>query len=170
MFKGVLCLILIFACGGLGMIKAQTYSQRYRELSDLKDMLRMLQTEMNYLKDPLPVIFARISSYKENSATDLLQECSFRMTENLDFCKCWEEAAILTYRGSCLNRQDMEVVKDLGLQLGKSNIQGQHSIFSLTEAKLDIQIAEAEKEKATKGKMYRGLGFSAGIILAVILI
>ena len=62
------------------------------------------------------------------------------------------------------------MIKDLGLQLGKSDIQGHAGVFSLTEAKLEAQIQEASEEKKAKGKMYRGLGFSAGILIAVILI
>ena len=68
MFKGFLCLIIIFSCGGLGILKSQVYSQRLEELRDLKEMIRILQTEMSYLKDPLPAVFARVGSYKDNRA------------------------------------------------------------------------------------------------------
>ncbi len=170
MFKWFLCLILILSCGSLGMMKAQSYSQRLTELSDLKDMIRMLRTEMQYRKDPLPTVFIRIASYKENRSMELLERCIGLMKENMEFKTCWEKAADLAYRGSCLTETDLAVIKDLGLQLGKSDIQGHAGVFSLTEAKLEAQIQEASEEKKAKGKMYRGLGFSAGILIAVILI
>ncbi len=170
MFKGILCLIIIFACGGLGLLKAQTYGQRLNELNDLKDMINMLQTEMSYRKDPLPAVFARIAAYKDSRAMDLLRECSRAMKESLDLKECWETAVCSAYKGSCLKEEDLIIMKDLGMQLGKSDIQGQAAMFSLTGAKLETQIEKAAKEKDTKGRMYRGLGFSIGIVIAVILI
>ncbi|MCB6993728.1 stage III sporulation protein AB [bacterium 210820-DFI.6.37] len=170
MFKGILCLVVILACGGLGMIKSQTYSQRLTELTGLTDMLQMLRTEMSYRKDPLPAVFSRISAYKDTVAMDILWECGLRMKESLDFKQCWQEAVEIACAESCLTEGDLAIVKDLGLQLGKSDVQGQASMFSLAEAKLEGQIREATKDKESRGRMYRGLGFSIGIVIAVILI
>lgn len=172
MLKGILCLVVVFACGGLGLLKAQTFSARLEDLTDLKDMIRILQTEMSYRKDPLPSAFARIAVYKDNRAMDLLRQCSDSMKESLDLMQCWEKAVETAYQksGSCLNNEDLIILKDLGLQLGKSDIKGQAAMFSLTEAKLENQIRQSEKEKESKGKMYKGLGFSIGIVIAIILI
>lgn len=170
MFKAFLCLVIILACGGLGIIKAQSYSQRLRELTDLSDMIQILKTEMSYRKDPLPAAFARISTYKDNRAMDLLFQCSQLMKENLDFKQCWQQALQEAYRGSALKDEDRIIAEDLGLQLGKSDIQGQASMFALAESRLSTQTEDAVKEKNTKGRMYRGMGFSIGIVIAVILI
>lgn len=170
MFKGALCLMVIFACGSLGLLKAQTYSQRLADLKDLKDMLRILQTEISYRKDPLPAAFARMASYKDTKAMNLLYECSRRMQDCRDLRQCWEEAEAAAYRATCMNGEDRRIVKDLGLQLGKSDVQGQAAMFALAEAKLSSQMEEAAKEKETKGRMYKGIGFSVGIVISIILI
>ena len=170
MFKGFLCLIIIFSCGGLGILKSQVYSQRLEELRDLKEMIRILQTEMSYLKDPLPAVFARVGSYKDNRAMDLLWECSRLMKENLNLKQCWDQALERAYSGSCLREEDRIVISDLGLQLGKSDLRGQASMFSLAETRLETQIEAAAKDKETKEKMYRGIGFSIGVVIAIILI
>lgn len=170
MFKGVLCLVIIFACGGLGLLKAQSYSQRLNELKDLKEMIQILRTEMSYLKDPLPAVFARVGSYKDNRAMNLLWECGQLMKTKLELNECWRQAVDAAYSGSCLLEEDRGLLLDLGLQLGKSDLRGQASMFSLTEARLNAQMEQAQKEKDTKGRMYRGLGFSIGVVIAVILI
>lgn len=172
MLKGALCLVLIFACGSLGLLKAQTFSARLTDLLDLQDMIRILQTEMSYRRDPLPAAFARIGAYKENRAGDLLLQCSQRMKESLDLKHCWEASVGAAYEksGSCLTGEDLDIIRDLGLQLGKSDIKGQAAMFALTETKLANQIRQAENEKNSKGKMYRTLGFSIGIVIAIILI
>ena len=40
----------------------------------------------------------------------------------------------------------------------------------MTNEKLAVQIKEAESLKKTKGKMYAGLGFSIGTVIAILLI
>lgn len=170
MFRGMICLVIIFACGSLGILKAQTYSQRLEDLKDLKDMLHILSTEIGYRKDPLPAAFARIASYKDTRAMNLLYECSRAMQDSRDLKQCWEEAISRAYLGSFLTQEDRFIIQDLGLQLGKSDIQGQAAMFALAETKLCIQIEEATRDKETKGKMYKGIGFSVGIVISIILI
>ena len=170
MLKAILCLVIILASGGLGLLKAQTFSSRLEDLEDLKNMIKILETEMSYKKDPLPSAFARIASYKDNRAMDLLYYCSQSMKESMDLQMCWENAVEEAYKGASLKKEDMLILKDMGLQLGKSDIQGQNAMFSLVNIKLDSQIEDAAKEKETKGKMYKGLGFSLGVVIAIILI
>lgn len=152
------------------MIKAQGFADRLKDLEDLKNMIKILETEMSYKKDPLPNAFARIATYKDNRAMDLLWDCSQSMKDNTAFHHCWEQAVDQTYDASYLNQEDLLILKDMGLQLGKSDIQGQSAMFSLANVKLDEQIKNAEEEKKTKGKMYKSLGFSIGAVVAIILI
>lgn len=170
MLKIVLCIVIVLSCGGLGIIKAQAFSGRYKDLNDLKNMIKILETEMSYKKDPLPNAFKRISEYKENRAMELLQIASQYMAERLEFSLCWDRAIAEVYDRSDLTNEDVMILKDMGLQLGKSDIQGQAAMFSLVNVKLDDQIKEADQAKKTKGKMYKSLGFSIGAVIAIILI
>lgn len=170
MLKLILCIIIVASCGGLGILKSLSFSDRLNDLADLKHMIRILQTEMNYKKDPLPNAFSRISKYKNTAAMHLLAACSENMKNNLDFRQCWENAITSTYNGTSLKDDDLRILKDMGLQLGKSDLQGQAAMFSLTNIKLDDQIAEAAEERKTKGKMYKSLGFSIGAVIAILLI
>ena len=61
MFKALLCMIIIMSSGTLGLLKSQAFSQRIRELNDLRSMVRQLNTEINYRKDPLITTFRRIA-------------------------------------------------------------------------------------------------------------
>ncbi len=101
---------------------------------------------------------------------ELLWDCSLTMKDSLDIRQCWESSMEYAYQGSCLKQEDLAIVRDLGLQLGKSDIQGQAAMFALMKTKLETQIQEAWKEKETKGKMYRGLGFSIGIVIVILLV
>lgn len=170
MFKGLLCIVIVSACGALGIFKSQTYSQRVRELNDLRDMFRMLQTEISYMKDPLPVIFERIGNYKSNVAVEILKNCSIFMKENQNMQLCWTEAVDMSVMNSCLTAEDKAVIYDLGIQLGRSSIKGQSDLLKMADEKIRMQLKEAEAYKNSKGKMYAGMGFSIGAVVAILLI
>lgn len=170
MFKLFVSMILILACGALGLVKGQTYTQRLRELQQIKDMIQLLKTEIHYRQDPLPVIFQRLSGSRNSLDAQILELCKQSLEQKNDFKTSWETAINLASQNSCITASDKEILYDLGLQLGKSNVQGQLDLLNAAEQKLNLQLKDAEKQKLSKGKMYSGLGFSMGIIAAVLLI
>lgn len=170
MFKMILCIMLVTACGAAGILKAQSFSQRVTELADLRDTCRILKTEISYMKDPLPVIFERLGNSRDSFACGILRSCSELMKERHDMQESWCCGVDMAVRNSALTKEDKAVIYDLGNQLGKSNVRGQIDLLDMTNEKLAVQIKEAENLKKTKGKMYAGLGFSIGTVIAILLI
>jgi len=170
MFKAILCLIIIMSSGTMGLLKSQVYTQRIRELNDIRSMVRQLNAEINYRKDPLTITFRRIAKQNSNISSQLLNKCIDHMDSYKEFNQCWNEALEEVCTNTALKKEDKAILAELGTQLGKSNIEGQADMFHLTEEKLLQQINLAVKEKDSKGKMFGGLGFSLGIVVSVLLI
>ena len=170
MFKALLCMIIIMSSGTLGLLKSQAFSQRIRELNDLRSMVRQLNTEINYRKDPLITTFRRIALQNNNISSKLLSRCAYNMTSYNEFVQCWNAALEEVCADTSLKKEDKAILSELGTQLGKSSTEGQADMFRLTEEKLLQQIEIAVKEKDSKGKMFGGLGFSLGIVISVLLI
>lgn len=170
MFKAALCLIIILSCGTLGLLKSQAFSQRIRELQDLRSMVRQLNTEISYRKDPLITTFQRIAEQNTNISSKLLNKCVYHMTSYMELGQCWNIALEKVCEDTSLKKEDKAILAELGAQLGKSSVEGQTDMFRLTEEKLMHQINLAIKEKDSKGKMFGGLGFSLGIVVSVLLI
>ena len=170
MFKAVLCMIIIMSSGALGLLKSQDFSQRIRELNDLRSMVRQLNTEISYRKDPLITTFLRIASQNSSLSSKLLSKCTDYMTSYKEFGQCWHAALEEVCADTSLKKEDKAILAELGLQLGKSSVEGQADMFRLMEEKLLHQINLAVKEKDSKGKMFGGLGFSLGIVISVLLI
>lgn len=170
MFNALLCLIIIMSSGALGLLKSQTFSQRIRELNDMRTMLHRLGIEISYRKDPLIITFQRIASQNSSISSQLLTRCADHMTSYKEFGQCWTAAIEEVCENTSMKREDIAILLELGTQLGKSSIDGQSDMFRLTEEKLIHQINQAVKEKDSKGKMYGGLGFSLGIVISVLLI
>ena len=70
----------------------------------------------------------------------------------------------------CLNQEDINIIKGLGKQLGKTDVEGQVSEIALTNEFLDIQIKDAEEQCKKNEKMYKTLGTIIGIAIVIILI
>jgi len=170
MFKIILLFVLIISCGSMGLIKSQEYAGRVKYLEQLVSTLNFIDTEISYKKETLPQIFQHIASYSDDYISQMLIECCKYMKQNMDIEICWRNAVDKIYSDSCLTGKDLYILRDLGKGLGKSDIKGQHNIFRLTSERLQQQIKDAVREKNTKGKMYSGMGFSVGIVAAVLLI
>ena len=170
MFKLLGAILLIICCGALGLIKALAYSRRVKELSSIRDALKMLNTEISYRKDPLPVIFDRIAAVRDDIAGEIFKRCCHYMGQRLDLETCWHRAVDDACSESSLTAADRAAIYGIGAQMGRSDIKGQNEVILLTEEKLKYQIEDALKDKNSKGKMYGGLGFTIGILIAVLLI
>jgi stage III sporulation protein AB len=172
MLKLLLCLLIFISCSLLGYLKALGYTQREMELKEFLQALISLESEMQYRRDPILVCLKRVSQSKQNSATSLfsiLYDKLFCSNEN-DFYKAWCTSIDKVYKHQNLISSDIMIIKDIGLDLGKSDIQSQGRFFARQYQLLEVQIAQAQEDCKTKGKMYRSLGISIGIIIIIIFI
>lgn len=170
MFKVFLLMAVIMSCGSIGLIKSSTYTSRVKELNQLRNILRILETEIYYKKEALPVIFQRISSADNLTAFRLFGKCLEYMQKHYDIAKCWKTSVYDIYGKSCLSKSDLQILCELGPLLGNSNVTGQSNAINLIDEKLKHQIFEAENDRKSKGKMYGGMGFTMGIVIAVLLV
>ena len=69
-----------------------------------------------------------------------------------------------------MKKEDIDIIRNLGRLLGKTDIEGQISEIKLVNNFLDIQIKDAEEEKNKNEKMYRTLGIVAGMTITILLI
>ncbi len=170
MFKGALLIIIIASAGTMGLIKSNSYGQRVRQLQQLQNLLKHIDTEISYRKDTLPSVFYRTALAKDDITAEFLMRCLHYMDNKLPIGTCWTNAVKDVLEGTSLTKDDLNVFYDLASQIGNTNIKGQNEIFKLAEEKIMMQIDEAVSEKNSKGKMYGGLGFSVGIVIAVLFI
>ncbi|MEG1584663.1 MAG: stage III sporulation protein AB, partial [Anaerovorax sp.] len=75
-----------------------------------------------------------------------------------------------TYQTSALTKKDIQIILDIGLDLGKTNMLGHETMFARTYNMLEQQIQEAKKEKDTKGKLCKTIGSVSGILIVILVI
>ena len=88
--------------------------------------------------------------------------------ENKNAGEAWNEA--IETSNVTIDREDKDILKNLGKLLGKTDIEGQLSEIELTSSFLDTQIKKAEQEREKNGKLYKTLGVITGIGIVIVLI
>jgi stage III sporulation protein AB len=172
LFKGILCILILLAGIGIGQLKAKTYENRVYHLQELITTLKVLESEMKYRLDPLPDLFLRVAGIREGMSAALLETAGALLKNQTarDLPDCWNEAVGAAYCESALNKEDKRILSDLGIDLGKTDLQSQAAMFLRTFSLLEAQAAEAAEEKRIKGKMYKSLGTAMGALIVILFI
>lgn len=170
--KLFLCVIIIGTGIIVGQLKARSYDNRMSHLQSFISILKVIESEMKYRLDPLPEIFERLSKTKNGLSGELLEKTFqiIKSNPNYDFSSCWNHAAESVYKNTSISAKDLQVICDIGVDLGKTDLSGQSSLFKRAFTLLEAQVAEADEERRAKGKMYKSLGAAIGVLIVIILI
>lgn len=152
-------IILSLIFGGtscIGILLSKKYTNRLKELQEMKSALHNLEVKIKFTYDTLPNIFREI----EHKFTENVGKIFGVAAEKMEIYtpeKAWVEA--INKSTTNFNEKDKEILKDLAKLLGKTNIEGQISQIKLVSNFLDIQIENANKEKEKNEKLYRTLRY-----------
>lgn len=167
----------MFKYAGLAIIIAVTSFAGCYFSSALRTRLVNLK-KMNFLIDEV-IILLRYKASTVYEITDCLVRnerfanfdflSNINSDENISFQQNWSNA-VKADPPSNLKTGDLEILADIGKNLGTSDIEGQLSLLSLQRAELETIILSAEAECERKSKLYRSLGVLAGAFISVMLI
>ncbi len=151
----------------IGMVMANKYKSREKELKELKNGLNMFKTKIRYTYEPIPEVFMEIGNQLLGNVGKVFQTAS-KNTENLTAGDAWVSAieTINTY----WNEEDKGIIKGFHKMLGKTDLEGQVTQINLTCEFLDKQIEKAEEERKKNEKLYKTLGTVIGMAIVIILI
>lgn len=168
----ILYLTLLIGGTVSGYLAARPFENRVMHLDDIILTLKMLQAEMDYLGDSLPVILERVGERtKEGGGKFLLRVLEIlNDDERFDFYKSWEKAVGDVYGESALKDEDRDILLKTGLELGKTDMRSQHALFLHAFTGLERQRKAAFDESANKGRVYLALGTASGFLALIILI
>jgi len=162
----IIILILIFTISYLiGMIIAKQYSKRVEELEDMKNSLNILEAKIRFSKEPLASIFRDISKLSKN------KEIFEKVNENMKTMlagESWRKA--IEASNTNFKKDDIEILRNLGNMLGKTDSEGQVNQIEEIKELLNIQIENANIDKQKNEKLYKTLGMTIGLAIVIILI
>ena len=170
MLKIMSCMLLISCSCMLGIMKSYNLKTRCIELENAIETLRMLDIDITYKKEPLAKSFEKISSAKSCYLTEMMRHCSHSLQNQRSLDESWYLAKDRYDPNNYLSDNDMIILDDLFVSLGKSDSEGQHRLFEAAILRLRSNLNEAKNIESKKGKMYISISTAAGIVTSILLL
>lgn len=172
MLKILGSVMVIVSTSYYGLSYSHNVQKRIIELNILKKIFAELYSDVEYGACSLQESFFRIGE-KQNELYKcfLHQICLEIKTGSLGSLQNMFETAIQkTLTKSALKKADLEQLKTFASQLGHHQRDSQLRVIRLYLHDLDTKISELEKEKTSKQKISRVLGFASGIFIVILLL
>jgi stage III sporulation protein AB len=169
--KGIAAGLILFSTGAMGLTLAGSFSQRVKNLRDLIAFVQVLESEIQFARTTLPsVIHAQTMQYSGDIGS-FLHILSTRLQAGTGerFGAIWEEA-LGSLAANGLPKSILEDLHHLGDVLGTSDVveQAKHLKILLHRLEQALQVAQEELEK--QARLWRYLGFSAGLLIVLLLL
>ena len=162
-------IILFFIFGTtsfIGILISKKYSNRVKELQEMKSALSMFESKIKFTYEPIPDIFKEISNNSNKNIGQIFKKAEEKM-EKTTADVAWEQAVEETNNN--LKEEDKNVLKMLSKLLGQTDTDGQISQIEITENFLEGQIKDAMEAKQKNERLYTRLGTIVGLAIVIVL-
>jgi len=165
--KYIIILFIFLVSILVGNLISKRYILRTEELKELKGILNIIKSKIQFTYEPLPEIFYEISNISNNNISKIFLVAAQKMKEK-NAMDAWNESIEETKTN--LSNEDVKNIKSFGKTLGQTDKEGQISNIEVTESFIEMQISKARKEEEKNSKMYKTLGIIIGLAFVIILI
>lgn len=171
MIKWMGALIIIAATTTGGFIWAKRYSDRPRQLRQLKTALQALEAEIMYGMTPLADACEHLAGQITEPLASFFRTFAERLTgSQTHVSQAWEDSLDEIWAATALGSGEREVLRQFGATLGKHDRDHQQKQIRLALTHLEREEAEARDAQQRYEKMIKSLGFLAGLLLVLLLI
>jgi len=165
--------VFVIAATSLAGIRAASrMDETYNEIKYIRQMLYILQSEIQYSHTYLAEAFSNISGFVKSPYNVWLRQLHFRLERKNDgsLDKVWRKTIDEYLIDVRLPRQQKEQLKELGVCLGCADIGVQVKYMELLGNQLEMAMNEIQEEIEGKKKLYRCIGVVSGIFIVILLI
>ncbi len=162
--------MIIGSCSALGLSLSREMTARQHALREQIKALQVIKTEILFRRAPLQEIASLLEHACDGRTADF-----YRLTVQTALKKGMTlQSSALRHRGRLhrmgLNKDDESAIMDVLQVLGKYDGAAQAETINRSIARLERSLAALREESASKGRLYRAIGVTAGITLALIVI
>jgi len=162
---------VIGICITIGNLMARGYINRVRNLLDFITVLNIFHTKIRYGQEVLENIFLDVQKEIKRDVSKIFREVGNNYKNNsMTISEIWNDAVEKYFRDLDLTFEDERILIDFGLNLGKTDVEGQLRNIENTIEKLKGQLFYAKDLRDKYGKLYRTMGTLGGVGIAIILI
>ncbi|MDD3298929.1 MAG: stage III sporulation protein SpoIIIAB [Bacillota bacterium] len=166
------CLIIMACSTSGGYLLAIGYTRRVRELRVFQQALQVLESEILFTSTPLPQAVLQIASRLDRPVDRLFGLFGHILEQRVGHTagEAWNMAIDGTRDLLCLDREDIDIVRSFGQNLGSTDKENQEKSFRLVKYQLETQLRKAEDKRNKNEKLCKNLGFLLGAALVTLLV
>lgn len=155
----------------MGLIVASSYGRRVQNLRQLISFLQLLESEIQYARTTLPNVITFLAPQFSGAIGEFLTVLCAGLSNHTGerFSTIWDEG-VQSLGQNGLPQTALDDLRSLGSILGTSDAveQSKHLKHLLHRLDQALKVAEEEREKQTR--LWQYLGFSAGMLIVLLLI
>ena len=166
MLKWVGGFLILAACTGIGVAKSNELKQHQDELEELKKLISLLKSELQYTKAPFAELFEKIGKKMQSPYQEWLLHLSKQLKERQvgSFWEMWCNSIEKDLKEAKLKDVEKEELKSVGKNL--EYIEN----LELYMEQLEFHITYIRENYRSKRKLYRSMGIMGGIFLVILLL
>ena len=172
MLKLLGCLLVVGACGALGLSARQQLRARVSAINAMLDALTTLCVEIEGSLSPLPAVFARLAQSANGRQKRLFGEICRRMEQapGMSLGYHWSSTVRDLADELGLAPPECTALRDAAAFLGRYDSAQQIECLRQTARKLEECRREACEALHQKGNVYRTCGLAAGLLAVLVLV
>lgn len=172
MIKLLGAILVITACTLIGFEVANKYKLRPLQLRALRSLLNLLEAEIVYLSTPLPLALEKVARYASAPLNSLfiMARDELLSGDGITAGEAWVKAVDSFQDKSCLDEEDLNILRQFGAGLGGSDKDEQIKNIQLTKELLKQQEWKADEKRYKNERMWRSMGFLSGLAIVLILL
>lgn len=171
MLKLIGAACILFAATMLGFYQAGLFARRPKQIRQLVQALKRLETEIGYGFTPLPDALGIIAKPVSPPLASMFTVAADRMrdADGRPAAESWKEAITEGWRHTAMKAGEQEVMQQLGSTLGVSDREDQIKHLRLAISHLQAEEETAREEQKRYETMWKSLGVLAGALLVILM-
>ncbi|PLT29161.1 stage III sporulation protein SpoIIIAB [Peribacillus deserti] len=171
MFKVIGAAFILLATTWSGFEIARGFTERPRQLRQLKSSLQALEAEIMYGHTPLRDASLKLSKQLPQPLSLFFTAFASKMENNETTVRdAWTESLQEVWKSLSLKQSEYEILVQFGETLGRHDRMSQQKQIILTLTHLEREEKEALDRQSKYEKMIKSLGFLSGLLLIIILL
>ena len=164
--------ILIGCSYLIGDFIYKSYTKRHKELNDLIRILEIMRMDLSFGLYTLEEIFKRVGEKEEYCFFKFFRSMANDLSDSREKVleEILEDNIKILINETYLQNKEVDELKTLILTLGKSDIESQERMISLSVENLKKLTCDSKEDKSKKGNLYKQLITFIGIGIGIILI
>ncbi len=165
-------LLILLACSGMGLTAGEDLERRLAAMEQVEKLLQLLQGELRCSFIPFPQAFRQVASRLSSPWQGFLLGLAARLEQMVGerLQTVWEEGVDGLPEGCGLDGEDRRELASLGKELGYLDLTMQLKTLEHFLERWQGRMEEIRRELPAKKRIFRCLGISAGLLLALILL